>query len=159
MIRVGQGIDVHRFVEDRPLVLAGVKISDQGGLEGHSDADAVLHAITDALLGAIAAGDIGEHFPSNDERWRNAPSSRFVEHACNLIFGAKGNVVSIDVTIIASRPKLAPHRAAMRQSLASLLGIPLDRVSLKATTTDGLGFTGRGEGLCAMAIVTVEFPS
>lgn len=156
MIRIGQGIDVHRFVEDRPLVLGGVKISEQGGLEGHSDADAVLHAVTDALLGAIAAGDIGEHFPSSDARWRDAPSSRFVEHACNLIFGAKGSVVSIDVTIIASRPKLAPHRPAMRQSLATLLGIPLDRVSVKATTTDGLGFTGRGEGLCAMALVTIE---
>lgn len=156
MIRIGQGIDVHRFVEDRPLTLGGVKISEQGGLEGHSDADAVLHAVTDALLGAIAAGDIGEHFPSSDERWRNAPSSRFVERACNLIFGAKGSVVSIDVTIIASRPKLAPHRLAMRQSIAKLLGLPLDRVSVKATTTDGLGFTGRGEGLCAMAIATVD---
>lgn len=156
MIRVGQGMDVHRFVEDRPLILAGVKISDQGGLDGHSDADAVLHAVTDALLGAIAAGDIGEHFPSSDERWRNAPSSRFVERACNLIFGAKGNVVSLDVTIISARPKLSPHRLAMRESLSRLLGIPLDRVSVKATTTDGLGFTGRGEGLCAMAIVTVE---
>lgn len=156
MIRMGQGIDVHRFVEDRPLILAGVKISDQGGLEGHSDADAVLHAVTDALLGAIAAGDIGEHFPSNDRRWRDTPSSRFVERACNLIFGGRGRVLSIDVTVIATRPKLAPHRLAMRQSIADLLGIPVSRVSVKATTTDGLGFTGRGEGLCAMAIATVE---
>lgn len=156
MIRVGQGVDVHRFADDRPLVLAGVRISEDGGLEGHSDADAVLHAVTDALLGAIAAGDIGEHFPSSDERWRDAPSSRFVERACNLVFGQNGRIISIDVTVIAARPKLAPHRLTMRRSLADMLGIPLDRVSVKATTTDGLGFTGRGEGLCAMALATVE---
>ncbi|MDX1584209.1 MAG: 2-C-methyl-D-erythritol 2,4-cyclodiphosphate synthase [Thermoanaerobaculia bacterium] len=158
MIRTGQGVDVHRFNDDRPLVLGGVRISERGGLDGHSDADAVLHALTDALLGAIAAGDIGEHFPSSDERWRNAPSSRFIERACNLIFGQEGHVLSVDITIIAARPKLAPHRQAMRSSIADLLGIPLDRVSVKATTTDGLGFTGRGEGICSMAVVTVETP-
>lgn len=156
MIRVGQGIDVHRFSEERPLVLGGVTISEQGGLAGHSDADAVLHALTDALLGAIGAGDIGEHFPSSDERWRNAPSSRFIERACNLIFARKGHVVSVDVTIVAERPKLSPYRQAMRSSIAELLGIPVDRVSVKATTTDGLGFIGRGEGIFALALAVVE---
>jgi 2-C-methyl-D-erythritol 4-phosphate cytidylyltransferase / 2-C-methyl-D-erythritol 2,4-cyclodiphosphate synthase len=156
MIRIGQGVDVHRFDESRPLILAGVRISDRGGLEGHSDADVVLHAITDAILGAIAAGDIGEHFPSHDERWKEVSSERFVEHACNLLFAAGGSLTSIDVTVIAEQPKLAPHRQAMRQSLATLLGLEIDRVSLKATTTDGLGFLGRAEGICAMALATVN---
>jgi 2-C-methyl-D-erythritol 4-phosphate cytidylyltransferase / 2-C-methyl-D-erythritol 2,4-cyclodiphosphate synthase len=156
MIRTGQGVDVHRFDESQPLILAGVRISDRGGLEGHSDADVVLHAITDAILGAIAAGDIGEHFPSHDERWKNASSERFVEHACNLLFAAAGNLISIDVTIIAEQPKFAPHRQAMRQSLAKILGLEIDRISVKATTTDGLGFLGRAEGICAMALATVN---
>jgi 2-C-methyl-D-erythritol 4-phosphate cytidylyltransferase / 2-C-methyl-D-erythritol 2,4-cyclodiphosphate synthase len=156
MIRVGQGVDVHRFDESQPLILAGVRISDRGGLEGHSDADVVLHAVTDAILGAIAAGDIGEHFPSSDERWKNASSERFVERACNLLFGTGGSLSSIDVTIVAEQPKLAPHRLAMRQSLARILGIEIDQISVKATTTDGLGFLGRGEGICAIALATVS---
>lgn len=153
MIRVGQGIDVHPFDDSRPLILGGVRISETGGLSGHSDADAVLHAITDALLGAAGAGDIGQYFPSIDERWRNADSRVFVAEAMRIL---KGEIANIDVTVIAQKPKLAPHREAMRDSIAELLGLPLDRVNVKATTTDHLGFIGRAEGICAMAIVAVS---
>lgn len=153
MIRVGQGIDVHPFDDSRPLILGGVRISETGGLSGHSDADAVLHAITDALLGAAGAGDIGQYFPSTDERWRNADSRVFVAEAMRIL---KGELANVDVTVIAQKPKLAPHREAMRDSIASLLGLPPDRVNVKATTTDHLGFIGRSEGICAMAIVAVS---
>jgi 2-C-methyl-D-erythritol 2,4-cyclodiphosphate synthase len=153
MIRVGQGIDVHPFDDSRPLILGGVRISETGGLSGHSDADAVLHAITDALLGAAGAGDIGQYFPSTDERWRGADSRVFVAEAMRIL---RGELANVDVTVIAQKPKLAPHREAMRDSIASLLGLPPDRVNVKATTTDHLGFIGRAEGICAMAIVAVE---
>lgn len=156
MIRVGQGIDVHPFDEERPLVLGGIRISERGGLAGHSDADAVLHAITDALLGAVGAGDIGEHFPSEDPRWEGAGSSRFVEEAARLVAEREGSILNLDVTIIAQRPKIAAHRDAIRESIAAILDLPAGRVSVKATTTDHLGFVGRGEGICAMAIVAVE---
>jgi 2-C-methyl-D-erythritol 4-phosphate cytidylyltransferase/2-C-methyl-D-erythritol 2,4-cyclodiphosphate synthase len=156
MIRVGQGIDVHPFDEERPLVLGGIRISERGGLAGHSDADAVLHAITDALLGAVGAGDIGEHFPSEDLRWKGAGSSRFVEEAARLVAEREGSILNLDVTIIAQRPKIAPHRDAIRESIAAILDLPAGRVSVKATTTDHLGFVGRGEGICAMAIVAIE---
>lgn len=155
MIRVGQGIDVHPFDSDRPLILGGVTIAASGGLSGHSDADAVLHAITDALLGAAGAGDIGHYFPSTDERWRNADSSRFVHEAMRIIEEMGAEIANVDVTIIAQQPKLSPYRDAMVASIASLLGLPEGQVNVKATTTDHLGFTGRGEGLCAMAIVLV----
>lgn len=150
MIRVGQGIDVHAFDDERPLILGGVRISDRGGLAGHSDADAVLHAIVDAILGAVGLGDIGQYFPSDDERWRNADSEVFVREALQRCGGQLGNV---DVTIVAQRPKLAPFRDAMRENIARLLGLAVDRVNVKATTTDHLGFLGRGEGICAMAVV------
>jgi 2-C-methyl-D-erythritol 2,4-cyclodiphosphate synthase len=153
MIRVGQGIDVHPFDDSRPLILGGVRISETGGLSGHSDADAVLHAITDALLGAAGAADIGQYFPSTDERWRDADSRVFVVEAMRIL---KGEIANIDVTVIAQKPKLAPHRDAMRDSIAELLGLPPDRVNVKATTTDHLGFIGRAEGICAMAIVAVS---
>ncbi|HKO57664.1 MAG TPA: 2-C-methyl-D-erythritol 2,4-cyclodiphosphate synthase [Thermoanaerobaculia bacterium] len=153
MIRVGQGIDVHPFDDSRPLILGGVRISDTGGLSGHSDADAVLHAITDALLGAAGAGDIGQYFPSTDERWRDADSRVFVREAMRIL---RGEIANVDVTVIAQKPKLAPHRDAMRDSIAALLGLPADRVNVKATTTDHLGFIGRAEGICAMAIVAVS---
>lgn len=150
------GIDVHAFEESRPLVLGGVKISDRGGLAGHSDADAVLHAITDALLGAVGAGDIGEHFPSGDPRWQNADSAIFLSEALHVVTERDGTIVNLDVTIIAQQPKLAPHRAAIRESVARLAGLREDQVSIKATTTDHLGALGRAEGLCAMAVVLIE---
>jgi 2-C-methyl-D-erythritol 2,4-cyclodiphosphate synthase len=156
MIRVGQGIDVHPFDAARPLILGGVRIADSGGLSGHSDADAVLHAITDALLGAIGAGDIGQYFPSTDERWRGADSSVFVREAKRLLDERNAEISNIDVTIIAQQPKLTPHREAMTSSIAALLDLPAGHVNVKATTTDHLGFIGRAEGICAMAIVAVE---
>lgn len=155
MIRVGQGLDVHPFDLTRPLILGGVRISETGGLSGHSDADAVLHAITDALLGAAGAGDIGHYFPSTDERWRNADSSRFVREAKRIIDELDAEIANVDVTIIAERPKLAPHREAMVTSIASLLELPAGRVNVKATTTDHLGFIGRAEGICVMAVVLI----
>ena len=156
MIRIGQGIDVHPFDDSRPLILGGVRISDNGGLAGHSDADAVLHALTDALLGAAGAGDIGQHFPSTDERWRDAESSRFVAEARRIVTEMDGEIANVDITIIAEKPKLAPYRDAMQAKIASLLDLPSGHVNVKATTTDHLGFIGRGEGICAMAIVAIE---
>jgi 2-C-methyl-D-erythritol 2,4-cyclodiphosphate synthase len=156
VIRVGQGIDVHPFDAARPLVLGGVRISETGGLSGHSDADAVLHAITDALLGALGAGDIGHYFPSSDERWRDADSARFVHEAMRILKDRNATLANVDVTIIAQQPKLAPHRDAMVASIARLLELPEGRVNVKATTTDHLGFIGRAEGICAMAIVAIE---
>jgi 2-C-methyl-D-erythritol 2,4-cyclodiphosphate synthase len=155
MIRVGQGIDVHPFEETRPLILGGIKIADTGGLAGHSDADAVLHAITDALLGAAGAGDIGQYFPSDDPKWSGADSAIFVREAKRLIAEMDAEITNVDVTIIAQRPKLAPFREAMRDSIAKLLDLPPGHVNVKATTTDHLGFVGRGEGICAMAIVAI----
>ncbi len=156
MIRIGQGIDVHRFTEVRPLVLGGVRIAERGGLEGHSDADAVLHALTDALLGAVGAGDIGEYFPSSDARWRNAASEIFVAEALRLVRERGGAVSNVDITVVAEAPKLGPHKAKIRESIAKMLEIPATLVNVKATTTDGLGFTGRREGLCAIAVVAIE---
>lgn len=156
MIRVGQGLDVHPFAEDRPLILGGVHISDRNGLAGHSDADAVLHAVTDALLGAAGAGDIGHYFPSTDERWRGADSSTFVREAKRILDEMRAEIANVDITVIAEKPKLAPHRDAMVASVAKLLNLPQGHVNVKATTTDHLGFIGRGEGICAMAIVAVE---
>lgn len=158
MIRVGQGIDVHPFAPDRPLILGGVRLSETGGLEGHSDADAVLHAVTDAILGAAGAGDIGEYFPSTDERWRGANSAIFIREALRLLVEMDAGISNVDVTIIAQQPKFAPHREAIRNAVAELLDLPAGHVNIKATTTDLLGFIGRGEGLCAMAIVTIEIP-
>jgi 2-C-methyl-D-erythritol 2,4-cyclodiphosphate synthase len=158
MIRVGQGVDVHPFDNSRPLILGGVRISESGGLAGHSDADAVLHALTDALLGAAGAGDIGHYFPSSDERWRNADSSRFVAEARRIVTEMDGEIANVDITIIAEKPKLAPHRDAMQAKVAQLLDLPNGRVNVKATTTDHLGFIGRAEGICAMAIVAIEVP-
>ena len=155
MIRVGQGIDVHAFDESRPLVLGGVRISDTGGLAGHSDADAVLHALTDALLGAAGAGDIGRYFPSSDPRWKDADSTLFVREARRVVLEMEAEIANVDVTVIAERPKLAPFRDAMSAKIAKLLDLPAGRVNVKFTTTDGLGFTGRGEGICAMAIVAL----
>ena len=161
MIRVGQGVDVHPFAGEegaaaRPLILGGVRIAETGGLAGHSDADAVLHAITDAILGAAGAGDIGQYFPSTDERWRDADSTLFVREAKRILDEMSAEIANVDVTILAQQPKLAPHREAMVASIAHLLNLPAGHVNVKATTTDHLGFIGRAEGICAMAIVAVE---
>lgn len=159
MMRIGQGLDVHPFDESRPLILGGVRISETGGLAGHSDADAVLHAVTDALLGAAGAGDIGQYFPSTDERWRGADSATFVREAKRILDERNAAISNLDVTIIAQKPKLAPHREAIVASVTALLALSRDQVNIKATTTDHLGFIGREEGICVMAIVLVEFPA
>lgn len=154
-VRVGQGLDVHPFAPDRPLVLAGVPIPSPLGLAGHSDADVVLHAVTDAILGGCGEGDIGEHFPPSDPRWAGAASRKFVEFALEKA-RAKGLSPShCDVTVLAEKPRLAPYRQAMRESLASLLGLALDAVNIKATTCESLGFVGRGEGMVALAVVVL----
>ena len=147
MIRIGIGTDTHRLVEGRELVLGGVRIASDRGAEGHSDADAGLHALTDAILGAIGAGDIGQHFPPTDERWRGAPSWKFLDHAAGLVRDAGGTISHCDVTLICERPKIGPHREAMRAKIAEILKLDPSRVSVKATTTEGMGFEGRREGL------------
>jgi 2-C-methyl-D-erythritol 2,4-cyclodiphosphate synthase len=150
--RIGQGFDVHRFAEGRALMLGGVRIEHPRGLEGHSDADVVLHAVCDAILGALAEGDIGRHFPDTDARWKNCASQVFVE-ACRDLARSRGYVVSnVDITVLAERPKIAPHAPQMRGRIAAMLGIGEDCVSIKATTTEGLGFTGREEGIAALAV-------
>ncbi|WP_243389707.1 bifunctional 2-C-methyl-D-erythritol 4-phosphate cytidylyltransferase/2-C-methyl-D-erythritol 2,4-cyclodiphosphate synthase [Arboricoccus pini] len=151
----GQGFDVHRLVPDRPLWLCGVEIPFELGLAGHSDADVGLHALTDAILGAIGAGDIGVHFPPTDERWRNVDSAIFLARALEMAGEQGGRLVHVDITIIGERPKIGPHRAAILSRLSQLLGLEPDRIGLKATTTEGLGFTGRGEGLAAQAVATL----
>jgi len=155
-MRVGQGVDVHPFAAGRPLFLCGVGIPSETGLAGHSDADAPLHAVTDAILGALGAGDIGDHFPPSEERWRDASSDLFVRHAVSLAAAVGAAVTHCDVTILAEQPRISPHRAAMRARLAALLGVDATDVSVKATTCEGLGFVGRREGLVAMAVVTLE---
>ncbi|MBU6374119.1 MAG: bifunctional 2-C-methyl-D-erythritol 4-phosphate cytidylyltransferase/2-C-methyl-D-erythritol 2,4-cyclodiphosphate synthase [Alphaproteobacteria bacterium] len=155
---VGSGYDAHRFGPGDHVTLCGVKIPHTHGLVGHSDADAAWHALTDALLGAIGAGDIGDHFPPSDPRWRGAPSGVFLRHAADLVAQAGGRIVNVDVTVICERPRVKPHREAMRQATAELLGLPLARVSVKATTTEGMGFTGREEGLAAQASVSLLAP-
>ena len=156
--RTGSGFDVHAFAAGESLWLGGILIPHERGLSGHSDADVALHALTDALLGAIGAGDIGEHFPPSDPQWRGAASSRFLEHARSLVEQRGGRIDHVDVTIICEAPKIGPHKAAMRERIAGLLRLPPDRVSIKATTTERLGFTGRGEGIAAQAIATVRLP-
>ncbi len=154
-VRVGNGFDVHAFAEGDHVMLCGVRIPSSRALAGHSDADVAMHALTDALLGAIAAGDIGRHFPAGEDRWRDAPSRLFLEHAARLVREAGGRVANCDLTIVCEHPRLAPHIAAMRASLATILGMDEERVSVKATTTERLGFTGRGEGIAALATAVV----
>jgi 2-C-methyl-D-erythritol 2,4-cyclodiphosphate synthase len=153
--RVGIGYDIHRVAAERPLRLAGVPFPEGPGLVGHSDADVVLHAITDALLGAAALGDLGDHFPPGDPRWKDADSAELLRAVLALVHQhfALGNV---DVTVVGEQPRIAPRRAAMRARLAELLGLPVERVSVKATTNEGLGALGRGEGLAALAVVLLE---
>jgi 2-C-methyl-D-erythritol 4-phosphate cytidylyltransferase/2-C-methyl-D-erythritol 2,4-cyclodiphosphate synthase len=157
-IRVGQGFDVHPFAPGDHLWICGVRIPHGMSLAGHSDADVGLHALTDAMLGAIGAGDIGMHFPPSDPRWRRAASDQFLRHAADLVRKRGGAIAAVDVTIICERPKIAPHRAAMVERIAAILGITPDRVSVKATTTEKLGFTGRAEGMAAQAVATVRLP-
>jgi len=154
--RIGFGYDVHAFSPDRPLVLGGIFIPDEYGLSGHSDADAVLHAIVDALLGAAALGDIGGHFPSSDERWKDQPSSVFLDYTYTLLQQQNWEIGNIDATIVAQYPRLAPHIQDMRAYLAEHLHLQLEQVSVKATTTDGLGFAGRGEGIACYAVALIE---
>jgi len=154
--RTGSGFDVHKFGPGDAVMLCGVSVPHTRGLAGHSDADVALHAATDAILGAIGAGDIGHHFPPSDSKWRGAASHQFLRHAQDLLRARGGTLVHIDVTIICERPKVGPHRAAMVQCLAEILGVETDRVSVKATTTEGLGFTGREEGIAAQAVATIR---
>lgn len=154
--RIGTGFDVHRFGPGDHVWLCGVKVPHDHGLIGHSDADVGLHALTDAILGAIGAGDIGQHFPPGDPRWRGAASRRFLRHAADLLGERGGRIVHVDVTVICERPKVGPHRDTMRAAIAEILGIAIDRVSVKATTTEGLGFAGRREGIAAQAAATVS---
>jgi 2-C-methyl-D-erythritol 4-phosphate cytidylyltransferase / 2-C-methyl-D-erythritol 2,4-cyclodiphosphate synthase len=154
--RTGSGFDVHCFEPGDFVNLCGVEIKHNQKLKGHSDADVALHALTDALLGAIGAGDIGSHFPPSDMKWKGASSDRFLRHACDLIEARGGQIVNLDVTIICESPKIGPHRDVMRDKIASICGITSDRVSVKGTTTEKLGFTGRGEGIAAQAVASVK---
>lgn len=155
-IRTGFGFDVHRFGPGNRVMLGGIAIAHDKGLVGHSDADVVLHALTDALLGAVGAGDIGQHFPPGDPQWREARSEIFLKRSVQLVSEAGGRITNVDMTVICERPKIAPHRAAMVERIAAILAIEPARVSIKATTTEGLGFTGRQEGMAAQAIATVQ---
>jgi 2-C-methyl-D-erythritol 4-phosphate cytidylyltransferase/2-C-methyl-D-erythritol 2,4-cyclodiphosphate synthase len=154
-VRTGQGFDVHRFAPGDHVWLCGVKVAHTHALQGHSDADVALHALTDALLGAIGAGDIGQHFPDTDARWKGAASHLFLSEALRLVRAQGGSIGNVDVTILCETPKIAPHRAAMRRRIAEILGLEEARVSVKATTTEGLGFTGRREGIAAFATASV----
>ena len=158
-MRVGIGYDVHPLVEGRPLVLGGTSVPYPRGLEGHSDGDALVHAIIDALLGASALGDIGQHFPPTDPRFQGISSLRLLEETRALLEAGRWRTAGVDATILAERPLLGPFIPAMRQRLSEVLGLPLDRVSVKAKTTNGLGFIGRGEGIAAQAVATLEEPS
>jgi 2-C-methyl-D-erythritol 4-phosphate cytidylyltransferase / 2-C-methyl-D-erythritol 2,4-cyclodiphosphate synthase len=154
--RTGMGFDVHAFASDGPVMLGGVAIPHDRGLAGHSDADVVLHAITDALLGAAGLGDIGEHFPPSDPQWKGASSDTFLLHAAELIRAAGGIIDHVDCTVICEEPKVGPHRGAMRAAIARLLGLAEGSVSIKATTTERLGFTGRREGIAAQAVASIR---
>ena len=156
--RAASGFDVHKFGPGDHVWLCGVKVPHDHGLIGHSDADVGLHALTDALLGTIAAGDIGDHLPPSDERWRGAASDQFLAHAATLVRERGGLIDHVDVTLICERPKVGPHREAMRARIAAILGLGIDRVSVKATTTEKLGFTGRQEGIAAQAMASVRLP-
>ena len=155
-IRIGFGYDVHAFAADRPLILGGVTIPFSHGLSGHSDADTVIHAIVDALLGAAALGDIGQHFPSSDSRWKDQPGAVFLDYTRDLLHQHNWRIGNIDATIVAERPRLAPYIPAMRAHVAERLRLDLSRVSIKATTTDGLGFAGRQEGIACYAVTLLE---
>ena len=155
-MRIGLGYDVHAFAPDRDLIIGGVTIPYERGLAGHSDADVLLHAIADALLGALRAGDIGEHFPDTDPRNKDADSRELLRHVAKLVWEQGYGVVDLDCVIVAQEPKLSPYRDQMRANVAAILGIDLDSVGIKATTTEHLGFEGRGEGIAAHAVVLIK---
>jgi 2-C-methyl-D-erythritol 4-phosphate cytidylyltransferase / 2-C-methyl-D-erythritol 2,4-cyclodiphosphate synthase len=153
------GFDVHAFAGEGPIMMGGIEIPHDRGLAGHSDADVVLHSITDALLGAAGLGDIGQHFPPSDPQWKGMSSDRFLLHAAALIQQRGGTVNHVDCTVICEAPKVGPHRDAMRSRIAEILAVPIASVSIKATTTERLGFTGRGEGIAAQAVATIRLPA
>ena len=157
MTLTGIGYDSHRLIEGRPLILGGVEIPSELGLEGHSDADVLTHAVIDALLGAAGLGDIGEHFPDSDERYRDADSIELLETVLPRVVAHGLELVNVDSTVVMERPKLGPHREAIRERLASALGLAPARVNVKATTGEGIGFVGRGEGVAALAVVSLDF--
>jgi len=158
MVHVGIGYDVHALVEGRSLVLGGVAIPHSKGLDGHSDADVLMHAVCDAILGALGKPDIGHFFPNTDPRWRGAPSRIFLEEAARAVQTAGGEIVNIDSTLIAQQPKVYPHVAQMKVNIAAALGVRTDRVGIKATTNELLGFIGREEGIAAMAVASINLP-
>ncbi|CAN7601359.1 2-C-methyl-D-erythritol 2,4-cyclodiphosphate synthase [Rossellomorea sp. LjRoot5] len=156
MFRIGQGFDVHQLVEERPLIMGGITIPYEKGLMGHSDADVLLHAVADACLGAIAAGDIGKHFPDTDPEFKDADSAKLLEHVWALVKKEGYELGNIDCTIIAQKPKMAPYIDEMRQSIATLLEADMAEVNVKATTSEKLGFTGRGEGIAAQTTILIK---
>lgn len=158
MVHIGIGYDVHRLVPGRKLILGGVDLHHSKGLEGHSDADVLMHAICDAILGALGEGDLGHFFPNTDPRWHNAPSRIFLQEAARMVRLREGQIINIDSTIIAQEPRLAPYVGAMKACIASALEINQARISIKATTNEGLGFVGRGEGIAALAVASVNLP-
>jgi 2-C-methyl-D-erythritol 2,4-cyclodiphosphate synthase len=159
MVHVGIGYDVHALVEGRKLILGGVDIPHPKGLDGHSDADALMHAICDAILGAIGEADIGHFFPNTDPRWRGAASRVFLEEAARQVGRLRGKIVNIDASLAAQQPKLFPHIAAMKTNIAAALGLKVEQIGVKATTNERLGFVGREEGIAAMAVAAVDLPS
>jgi 2-C-methyl-D-erythritol 2,4-cyclodiphosphate synthase len=158
MVHVGIGYDVHPLVEGRKLILGGVEIPHTKGLEGHSDADALMHAICDAILGALGEGDIGHFFPNTDPRWRGAASSVFLAEGARQVSLRQGKIVNVDATIIAQQPKVFPHIAAMKEKIAAALGLRENQIGIKATTNEHLGFIGREEGIAAMAVASIDLP-
>lgn len=158
MVHVGIGYDVHALVAGRKLILGGVQIPHTKGLDGHSDADALMHALCDAVLGALGEGDIGQFFPNTDPRWKGAPSRIFLEEAARLVASRGGRIVNVDATLIAQAPKVLPHAAAMKANIAAALGLQPRQVGIKATTNEHLGFVGREEGIAAMAVASVDLP-
>ena len=157
-VRTGNGFDVHAFADGDHVMLGGVRIAHSRGVTGHSDADVALHALVDAILGALADGDIGQHFPPSDPQWQGASSDRFLAFACERVRARGGLIAHLDVTVVCEAPRVSPHRDAMRERIAAIAGISVSRVAVKATTSEKLGFTGRGEGIVAMATATVRLP-
>jgi len=157
-VRTGNGFDVHAFADGDHVTLAGIRIPHSRGVTGHSDADVALHALVDAILGALAEGDIGAHFPPSDPQWKGASSDRFLSFACERVRARNGMIAHLDVTIVCEAPRISPHRDAMRARIAAIADIPVERVAVKATTSEKLGFAGRGEGIFAMATATIRLP-
>ena len=158
MNRVGLGYDVHQLKEGRPLILGGVEIPHKTGLDGHSDADVLMHAICDAILGALGQGDIGSFFPPSDPQWKDAPSKIFLQEAANQIKKQNGQLINVDAMLIAEAPKIAPHIPAMKNNIAAALGVKPGDIGIKATTNETMGFIGRGEGMAAHAVASIQLP-